>query len=181
MNQAHRALRDGTREAHETLDALFGGFRLDQRESYARFLAAHAEALLPIEAALDTADVAALIEDWPQRRRGALVRQDLASLGQPLPTPRDPPPVLDSTGAIAGMLYVIEGSRLGGRLLARSVADGLPTGYLDADQPSGNWRRLLTRLDAVLSDPAALRHATDMALEAFARFAAAGRRWVEAR
>lgn len=53
MNDAHRVLREGTRAEHERLDALMTGFNLGDRNSYTRFLLAHAEALLPVETALD--------------------------------------------------------------------------------------------------------------------------------
>ena len=47
-----------------------------------------------------------------------------------------------------GALYVIEGSRLGGQLLARSVPTGLPVAYLSSRHRPGEWRALLAAIEA---------------------------------
>lgn len=46
-----------------------------------------------------------------------------------------------------GAAYVVEGSRLGGQVLARRVAPSLPCAYLSAAQPSGAWRVFLGAMD----------------------------------
>lgn len=178
MNPAHRALRDRTAEAHERLDALFGGFDLADRASYARFLAAHAEAIIPLEAALDRAGAARVLADWPGRRRGDALRADLADLAAAPLAPA--PPVLLASGdpQLLGALYVLEGSRLGGRFLARQVPAKFPRRYLDAEQPRGNWTFLLAQLDALLYDRSSLDMAVAAALDAFARFETSGRAWL---
>jgi heme oxygenase len=81
------------------------------------------------------------------RPRAPLLAQDLVALGVKMPAllPLAPP---TSAAAKAGMLYVIEGSRLGGGLLARQVPAGLPSAYLSATHLPGEWRALLARLDA---------------------------------
>lgn len=178
MNAAHRALRDGTRAEHEALDGLFARFDLSDRRSYARFLSAHAEALAPVEAILDASAVERVAPDWPARGRMAALRDDLAAVGGSVPAPSAGERI-DDVATLAGMLYVIEGSRLGGRLLARQVAADLPTDYLDADQGKGSWRNLLDMLEAILSDPAMTDRAIVSACQTFARFAAAGRKWLE--
>jgi heme oxygenase (biliverdin-IX-beta and delta-forming) len=179
VNAAHRALREGTRAEHETLDALFGGFDLADRASYGAFLSAHAAALLPVEAALDAAGAAELVPDWPQRKRGARLAADLEALG--LPVPEGAPYAIASgdAAAIVGAMYVIEGSRLGGRLLARQVAPELPSSYLDSDQAQGAWRALLEKFDAILHDAMPIESAIEEARAIFARFGAAGERWLE--
>jgi heme oxygenase len=191
MNPAHRALRDATAPAHERVDAAFGGFDLTDRDSYAAFLRAHAEAFLPIEAALDAAGAERIIDDWENRKRGHLIREDLAMLGARLPHPfassavEKPAPAdrfstsLETNGAIAGTLYVLEGSRLGGKFLARKLPPGFPRAYLDADQVSGNWRKLLDRLDTILYQPAELAAAIDAAQAAFDAFERSGTRWLK--
>lgn len=180
MNPAHKALRDATATAHERVDAAFGGFDLTGRDSYAAFLRAHAEAFLPIEAALEAAGVERLIDDWPERKRGHLIREDLAMLGARLaPDEAGIPVRIDTHEAIAGTLYVLEGSRLGGKFLARRLPPGFPRAYLDADQPSGNWRKLLDRLDTILYQPAELAAAIDAAQAAFDAFERSGTRWLK--
>lgn len=178
MNPTHKKLRDATAAAHERVDAAFAGFDLGDRGSYAGFLAAHAEALFPLEAALDAADAGQVIADWTERRRGALLREDLALLGGPVPD-AGAAPALASPAAIAGTLYVLEGSRLGGRFLSRRLARGFPRAYLDTNQPSEKWRILLDRLDAILYEPARLQSALAAADQAFAAFERAATRWAK--
>lgn len=176
MRPSHRALREGTRAAHDALDALFARFDLTERAGYADFLSAHAQALIPIERALD-ARAAQIVPDWPERRRGSTLQADLAALGRAPPV-STPFALADDDAAVAGTLYVVEGSRLGGRMLAQRVAPGLPTSYLDPGQDAGKWTFLLDRLDAVLYDGASQSRATAAACDAFAAFHAAGRQWL---
>ncbi|MGN6374638.1 MAG: biliverdin-producing heme oxygenase [Sphingomonas sp.] len=177
MTPAHRALRDGTRDAHDRLDALFARFDLSSPAGYADFLAAHAEALLPIEAALDASPVALVTPDWPARRRGGLIAADLAALGRSVPPVAPQPPIADPV-AIAGTLYVIEGSRLGGKVLARQVGPDFPLAYLDAPQEPGGWRALLTSIDSMLHDGEETARAVGAAIAIFDRFYRAGRQWL---
>lgn len=188
MNPAHRALRERTAAAHDRVDTLFAGFDLGARAGYAAMLAAHAEALLPLEAALDGA-AAEVVADWPERRREPLLRADLADLaGQGadaatqalrLPAPaRSETPSAMPVEAAAGHLYVLEGSRHGGRFVARGLRPGFPRRYLDADQATGKWRELLSNLESILYSPQSVDRAVDAALEAFAAFESAGRKWL---
>ncbi|MET0246182.1 MAG: biliverdin-producing heme oxygenase [Sphingomonas sp.] len=180
MMSAHSALRDATASSHERVDAAFSSYDLGDAAGYAAFLQAHAEAFLPIEAALDAAGVERLIDDWPARRRSGAIRQDLAQLGEAVPNTSSPTPMaIAGDGQIAGALYVLEGSRLGGRFLARRVPDGFPRAYLDADQAPGNWRKLLDRLDLILYDAEAMKSAIGAAQEAFAAFERSGERWLK--
>lgn len=122
MLSAVAALREATGSDHDAVDAAFGGFDLKTRAGYAAFLIAHARALPAVEEAL------AAIPAFPAPRpRTDLLAVDLAALGEPMPDPL--PFALTDHGAAAwGTLYVIEGSRLGGIMLARSVADGWQIG-----------------------------------------------------
>ena len=184
MNETHKALRAGTAAAHERVDAAFAGFDLSDRDSYAAFLRAHAEVVLPLEAALAGDRVT---PDWEARKRGELLREDLAFLRD---TPgRDPGLCQDyaekwddgewSDAALAGALYVLEGSRLGGRFLARQVPQTFPRAYLDADQPPEKWRNLLDRFDSILYQPAELQSALATAHTVFAAFERSAQRWAK--
>jgi heme oxygenase (biliverdin-IX-beta and delta-forming) len=175
MPEVRAALRSGTAADHERLDALFGRFRLDREGDYRAFLTAHAMALMPIEAALDEAGFTADLADWPQRKRGHAVAADLAALGEPLPAPLPAPP-LDAPAARWGAAYVVEGSRLGGALLARAVPDGFPRAYLGTPQAPGAWRKFLEMLDKHLSLPHEIETATKSARATFALFESAGLR-----
>lgn len=132
---------------------------------------------MPTEAALDAAGAQAIFADWPERRRRAALAADLADLDISLPA-AEAPPLPDDAAAISGALYVIEGSRLGGRFLARQVGEGLPKRYLDpAVRPPG-WPALLEQFEPFLYDSMTFATATAAALAVFERFEAAGRRWL---
>lgn len=74
-----------------------------------------------------------------------------------------------------GAIYVLEGSRLGGALLKRSVPPSLPRQFLETRQDAGSWRRLLKLLDESLIRPNDLDAAIVAAKEVFARFAESAR------
>lgn len=173
---ARAFLRAGTADAHQRVDRLFASVDLGSAEDYARFLSAQAAAFLPAERALDEAGIDAVVPDWTARRRGLALEADLDALGVPLPDPL-PMPALDDVAAQLGALYVLEGSRLGGALLRRSIGPGLPRAFLDGPQPPGAWRKLLEKLDEFLYDPKQLQAATEAAREIFAAFEAGGRRY----
>lgn len=177
MNVAHLRLREATGAAHARVDALFSRFDLARRDDYAGLLAAHAEALLPVEALLDQGGADAITEDWPQRRRGGVIQVDLDALGVAVPE-SDAEDTELSAAAMAGMLYVLEGSRLGGRFLARGIPDSWPRAYLGSQQPPHMWRELLAKLDALLYMPEALEIAVTAANQTFGRFEAAGMKWL---
>lgn len=115
--------------------------------------------------------------DWPERRRSDAILTDLAALASP--TPAVEPLSLPDAAAAAGALYVIEGSRLGGRFLVRGVAAGLPTGYLGDEQPRGRWLALLTALERALPDASVRDRAITAARAVFARFELAARRQLD--
>jgi len=170
---AHEALRAATRANHDRVDALFGCFDIARLEDYRRFLRAHATAFLAVETALDAIGLERLVDDWPERRRNALIRADLESLGEIPPEPAAFP--IASDAAAIGAAYVLEGSRLGGALLARRVGDGLPKEYLATPLPAGAWRKFLEELDSALDEPAMVADAAEAARAVFDRFEAAGR------
>lgn len=133
-------LRRHTRPQHDIVDAAFGAYRLDDRAAYAAFLHAHARALPAVEAVL----AGHQLPGW--RMRTPLLAADLADLGGAMPPPL-PFALPAGDGAAWGALYVIEGSRLGGTLLARGVAPDLPGRYLGARHQPGEWRTLLAAID----------------------------------
>lgn len=134
-----QVLRRATAPDHDRVDACYSRFDLGRREDYGRFLTAHARALPAVETAL------AQQPDLPHwRRRTPLLLADLAALRIDPPAPLVC--VLDAASAW-GALYVMEGSRLGGQVLARSVSADAPVGYLDARHEAGEWRSLLVTIE----------------------------------
>jgi len=143
-------LRAATTDSHAALDATVSGWRLQSATGYGAFLSASAAALAPLEQALERAGVAEWLPDWPTRARRAALAEDLAALG--LSGPAFAPAEVSSPAFGAGLLYVLEGSRLGARFLSRQVraADaGLPLAYLTHGEGQDLWRSFLTWLDAV--------------------------------
>jgi heme oxygenase len=135
------ALRAATASDHDRVDAAYGAFDLADRARYAIFLHAHARALPAAETVLaERSGLPAF------RSRSALLAADLQALGEPLPAPL-PFALPDDTAAGWGALYVIEGSRLGGIMLSRSVPPDLPAAYLGARHAPGEWRALLAAID----------------------------------
>ncbi|MET0137957.1 MAG: heme oxygenase, partial [Sphingobium sp.] len=74
-----------------------------------------------------------------------------------------------------GLRYALEGSRLGGAMLSRQVAPGLPRAYLSAIHEKGGWAAFQARLDAAAGpEQAWIDDAVRGATAAFALFQAAG-------
>lgn len=143
---AVQQVRAATAADHDAVDAAFGEIDLADRASYGRFLTAHALALPAVEKALE--GVARLPTLRP---RAPLIADDLRALGLAVPEPL-PCPMPENEAAAFGMAYVIEGSRLGGGMLAKRVGDDLPTAYLSATHLSGEWRGFLAALDQAADD-----------------------------
>jgi heme oxygenase len=102
------------------LDARIAASNLTSLACYRHFLEATAAALIPLEAALEDSNVNAVVEDWQERARTQAIRSDLARIGgQVLPLPSVK---RLSHAETLGVLYVLEGSRLGARYLLRTVS-----------------------------------------------------------
>lgn len=169
MNEAHKLLREGTADCHARVDAAFGAFDLSSPDGYRDFLTAQARAFLPIEEALDSAGAAVLLPDWPERKRGNALISDLNCLKVHIPA-ASPVPRVDCAAAIWGQIYVLEGSRLGGQVLKRSLLPDLPQAFLGHRIEHGAWRTLLDRIDQALTEPADRATTLDAARATFAVF-----------
>lgn len=145
-------LKTSTAEAHHTLDTMIGSF--DTPASYARYLDGMARFRLPVEAWLAKAPPPAGFEDWQPGLYGEELRADLRDLGldEPLDLPEFLPP--DGAGQI-GLLYVLEGSALGARLLAKRAealgfTDSKGARHLFAQARNfSSWRAFSTRMENV--------------------------------
>jgi heme oxygenase len=160
------ALRAGTSDCHADVDEIFGRFDLAREADYKAFLSAHARAVPAVETALESAGIERLIPDWKERRRRDLLLDDLASMDAALPPSLDAPGMRDDA-ALLGAVYVLEGSKLGGAMLAKSVGEGLPSAYLSPFGPKGGMKAFMDMLEASGADEAA---AVEAARAVFALF-----------
>ncbi|KQW29179.1 heme oxygenase [Rhizobium sp. Root274] len=145
-------LKQATSQAHQALDDLIGAFVT--AEDYARYLEGMARFRLPVEAWLATQPLPTGFEEWQPGLYGEELIDDLHVLGL---TPPDelaaftPPP----GDGLLGLLYVLEGSALGARLLAkRAEAIGFTetkgARHLFAQARNfSNWRAFSDRMENV--------------------------------
>ncbi|MGY2736307.1 heme oxygenase [Sphingomonas sp. UYP23] len=173
---ARSLLRAETRDQHDQVDRIFSRVKLDDRREYGAFLSAQAAAHIPVEGALAAGGVAGIVPDWEARQRGDLIRADLAALGLATPDPAGTI-AFDGEAAVLGGLYVLEGSRLGGTMLQRSVPADFPTRFLGGVD-SAAWRSLLQLLDGRLDSAVKRSVAVAAARDVFALFEASGQRFV---
>lgn len=168
-NSAVAHLRAATRSDHDAVDGAFGRFALSSRHGYRDFLTAHAR-ILPLAERL--IDPAALVPDW--RGRSEALAADLAELGGTAPEALDFA-LPNGEAARWGALYVLEGSRLGGVFLARSLPAEFPAAYLGSKHAPGAWRDLLAALDGADEGTQWRDEATSGAKALFGAYLAAAR------
>lgn len=187
QSSARTELRHATAAVHERLHhvpvfAALAEGRLDHA-SYVGLLGRLYGFHDPFEAAIDQAGPPGLpLAEW---RRAHLLRSDMAALGQSEAAIRQLPrhSVVDDQWTPAramGVLYVIEGSTLGGRLLARQLDHVMGRdsdagrSFLSAGTDAGHvrWRDFCAALDACGADPAPRAEMVAGAIEAFRCFEA---------
>jgi heme oxygenase len=155
---------------------------------YAAYLRAMLGLVAPLEAALDR--VPGLRAVWPdleQRHKTHLLRADLQDLpaadGREVAAADALLPALATVGAALGVGYVLEGSTLGGAVLARGVKErlgGVPTRYFECygDALGPRWRSFLGYLEGASLPAEGNAAIVTAAVETFAaveaRFAAGG-------
>lgn len=119
-------VRDATKHTHRRLDAAMNSVDLARPHYYAGFLRGQAEALFPLEAALEQHGIEELLPDWPQRARTPALEHDLSVLDagcDPLLIPDLARLDADRTAEMLGIVYVLEGSRMGARIILSRLTD----------------------------------------------------------
>ncbi|MCC4619733.1 biliverdin-producing heme oxygenase [Xanthomonas cassavae CFBP 4642] len=176
---AARALRHATQDTHRLVEAVplmqaLGQGQVD-RARYALILRRHHALLAGFEERFGDWLSTLVGNGWHYRRRVPALRADLRTLDQLPDAPLAPPAGTDAA-ARWGMLYVIEGAQLGGRVIARglrrqqpALADALQYFELADEDPAG-WRRFQAVLDHCLDTPRARAAAIDGAQAMFAHF-----------
>lgn len=141
MFSVRAALRDTTRQDHARVDDAFAAFDLHDPQAYAAFLRAHAAVLPQAEAVVAQSG---LWSEWTPRTPALLA--DLDGLATPPPAQLSTPLPTEPAGQW-GLLYVLEGARLGGAVLAGRVSATLPRRYLSDRAAPGSWTRFQALLD----------------------------------
>jgi heme oxygenase len=171
---AHARLRTATRGLHDSLDRQIVPSTLADRASYVRFLSMN-WACASIEPALAEAGVHRLLPDWNQRQRRFALADDLEALGARPARFRLEAIDVDA-GTIFGWCYVLEGSRLGARLILRTVeASDDPevrgtTRFLSHGAGTNFWASFTRALSQIDHDEAAIAKACAAARTAFQCF-----------
>ena len=166
-------LRAATMAAHDLLDhAMQAASGWQSREDYARFLELQHAARAPIEDWLD----AHAPDGLNPPHQTPLIARDLATLGRPAPVPA---PMFTigrtGTGHALGAAWVLAGSALGNRSIAKQVrrigGGAWPMAFLGDDAMLGFWQALRSRIEQhARADEA--EGATDAATAVFAHFLA---------
>jgi heme oxygenase len=197
LTPAHLVLREATRDAHEAAEATAGMRLLLAGElgetGYAALLRAQLSLFRKWEAA--RSNWLAGLTEWRYTSRATLIEADLresrfsgdAPCGSRFsgdafgddPRYESATPIADKSAptegnAYWGELYVIEGSALGGRVIARRLRELYPqlshTFYAVGENAPSNWRRFQSLLDHALPDAASQQAAVEAARRMFAQF-----------
>lgn len=158
-------LRTATADLHAKVDARFADAFAGNAADYSGFLLAMAAVLPPLERALERAGIDRTVPDWEERRRASLLLDDLQAFGAAPPREVEPPRV-DGEARQLGVVYVLEGSRLGGKVLLRRALSHpdlrvrAATRYLSHGAGRDLWASFLARLET----SSAVAHASDEAV-----------------
>jgi heme oxygenase len=168
VNDLRAKLRGATADEHRRTEEAFAAALAGFPDSYGDFLRAHAAAFPAVGRALEAR------LDWaPWSARWRDLEADLAALRQAAPAPVALDPAA-SLGEALGMAYVLEGSRMGGMILLKSVPVDLPHDYLAGARDRGPWLQLQALLAAAAPDmEAAAIAGARRAFDAFRRAAEA--------
>ena len=142
------AIREATCDSHRRLDLALSWLDLAQPRYYAGFLRSQADALFPLEHALEAGGIAEILPDWPQRARSAALEQDLTLMdvsATPFPAPR-----FDGPAQMLGAMYVLEASRMGARVMLARLAQQSDTSHATAYLKHGFGKRFWPTFLAVL-------------------------------
>jgi heme oxygenase len=174
-------VRAATREAHDRLDRRLDlDRRLRSRADYAAFLADQLGLFDPLERVLAAADWTGTGIRMTERARTPLLQADLRDLGtDPDAVERSPVPEIRGVAEAFGCLYVLEGSRLGGRLILKDhgprlgVGEGFAGRFFSAGASGADgWRSFRDAFSASCAGPAERDAAIAAAIRVFAAFEA---------
>ena len=184
-------LRAGTAELHIALEKRLPFFtdQLDT-DAFQRLMQAYYGFYRPLETALlESARIPADFDLTP-RLKAPILQRDLCKLGESVRTLEQLPicqhlPVIDSSAACLGVLYVLEGATLGGQILRREMAQRLDLhgdnggAFLDVygAATGRRWKYFLDYLGRMPEDASARHQVVSAAQSTFACF----EHWLDSR
>jgi heme oxygenase len=174
----HERLCRATSYMHTRVEVQFAQLDLRRRDDYRHFLEMQAAALLPLEAALVASNVARLFPDWERRSRSHVIAEDLIALGGVVHTLAAPRRL--NLAGVLGIMYVLENSRLGAKVLLAEVAQSpdavvvQATAFLSHGAGLALWQSFLSQLEghaAALDNPERAMLAACTAFDLFSQAA----------
>lgn len=162
-------LRTHTTHLHERLDRAVSQTPIASRAGYARFLLMHARVLPHAERWLAGQPAFASLPG--DRMRTDALMQDVAALG--LEAPLATPVAFGTENAVAGVAYVLEGSRLGARYLLAELAKSdisVPDAFLRHGEGQHCWKTFRDWLASQPATPSAVEAAVTSARAVFAAY-----------
>lgn len=160
-SHAHRRLRDATQADHQRLEHRVDILRrIETPDGRRRLVEGFSGLHNDAEAALAPWLAALPGLDFEARRRSARLAADLAVVGGAPPAPE--PIAVRSLGEALGVMYVLEGSTLGGRVIRKQVTarggDMAGLSFLDpyGEAVGERWKSFLAVLGAHAADAEAM-------------------------
>jgi heme oxygenase len=169
------ALRAATREAHDRIESLVDLSRMGDLVRYRRTLGAFATFLRAWEPAMLAVLPPSHAAWFAERSRLPMLEQDLKVLGGPMRSGPLRLPALADACAAWGSMYVLEGSALGGRVIARHMmaqhgltpAQGCAYFHGWGDRSGARWAEFRAVLEERLADASMRQRACDAACDTF--------------
>lgn len=170
------SIRDGLIEAtaslHRQVDSLFSMDRITTPRGYGAMLMSHAAVVPGTEAFLRRSRHLVDLPRFEERMRTTALENDMRAL-KLAPASAAPMSFLNSRGAVAGLLYVLEGSRLGATVIRRRLAKSgasYPTDFLSHGENCGFWQSYLSWLQSTQWSPDDLVDMRDSAVALFRQY-----------
>jgi heme oxygenase (biliverdin-IX-beta and delta-forming) len=173
--RARRSLQDATAILHDTVERQFVPGCVT-RNAYIRYLIMN-RPLTFIEPALEAARIHRVLPDWDMRQRRLVLASDMKAMGIPAGENRTIS-ISDDTGTLLGWSYVLEGSRLGARVILRGIESTRDQELIGATQFLRHgagmdlWTTFTAALSRIDNDASAIERAREAARAAFSHFKA---------
>ena len=145
-------LKTQTRDLHIELDEAFSELKLQNHQHYGKFLIAHAWVIIPLEKQLIRSEKFNIIPSAEKRLRTSSLKSDLSCLALNEPeTNSTTMSYINALSEIAGIMYVLEGSRLGAKTLVNQLKETpshYPKSFLNHGEGERFWSSYISWLNS---------------------------------